>query len=55
MAIPKKIFSIPKKELCPAYTSEINSNNEKQIAIPNKGKEGWHYLTIKNCPHYQEE
>ena len=43
----KNIFYTKKKELCPAYASEINSNNEKQVAIPNKGKEGWHYLTIK--------
>ena len=38
------------KEICPAYISKINSNCEKQIIllmVPNKEKEGWHYLAIK--------
>ena len=35
---------------CPGYFSKINSNCEKQIIllmIPNKEREGWHYLAIK--------
>ena len=42
---------IKEKEKCPAYISNINSNDKKQIIllmIPNEGKkEGWHYLSIK--------
>ena len=48
------IFCIVKKEICPANVSKINSNCEKQIIllkIPNKQKEGWHYLSIKNYLH----
>ena len=45
------IFCIlKKKEICPASISIINSNCEKQIVllmIPNKEKEGWHYLAAK--------
>ena len=35
---------------CPAYFSKIHSNCENQIIllmIPNKEREGWHYLAIK--------
>ena len=42
-------------DICPAYISKINSNGEKQIIIlmiPNKEKEGWHYLAVKNYLHY---
>ena len=44
------IYCILKKKICPAYISKINSNFEKQIIrlmIPNKEKEGWHYLPVK--------
>ena len=36
--------------ICPAYMSKINSNCEKEVIllmIPNKEKEGWHYLAVK--------
>ena len=42
-------------DICPAHISKINSNGEKQIIIlmiPNKEKEGWHYLAVKNYLHY---
>ena len=45
-------------KIYPAYISKINSNFEKQIIllmIPNEEKEDWHYLALKNYPHYQEE
>ena len=48
--ISLNILYIKEKEICPAYISKINSNCEKQIIllmIPNKEKEGWHYLVIK--------
>ena len=48
--IALNIFYIKEKEICPAYISKINSNCEKQIIIlmiPNKSKEGWHYLAVK--------
>ena len=38
-------------EICPAYISNHNSAREKQInllMIPKEGKEGWHYLGVKN-------
>ena len=41
---------IKEKEICPDYTSKIDSNCEKQIillTIPNEEKEGWNYLAIK--------
>ena len=48
--ITLNIWYIKEKEICPAYISKINSNCEKQIIlliIPDKEKEGWHYLTVK--------
>ena len=53
--IPLNILYTAEKETCPAYISKINSNCEKQIIllmIPNKQKEGWHYIAVKNCLHY---
>ena len=44
------IFYILKKKICPAVTSKIDSNCEKQIIvlmIPNEEKEGWHYLAVQ--------
>ena len=45
------IFYILKEiEICTAYILKINSNCEKKLIllmIPNKKKEGWHYLAIK--------
>ena len=44
------ILYIKEKGICPAYTSEINSNYEKQIIplmISNEEKKGWHYLPVK--------
>ena len=41
---------IKKKEISPAYISNINSSGEKWIIllmIPNKEKEGWHHLAVK--------
>ena len=41
------ILYIKEKEICPVYISKINLSSEKQIIllmIPNKEKEGWHYL-----------
>ena len=35
--------------MCPAHISKIDSNCEKQmilLMIPNKEKEGWHYLAV---------
>ena len=45
------ILYTKKKEICPAYTSEINSNCEKQIIllmIPNEEKEGGNNFAVKN-------
>ena len=44
------ILHIKEKEISPAFISKINWNCEKQIIlliIPNKEKEGWHYLVVK--------
>ena len=45
------IFCIVKKKKYVQFISQkINSNCEKQIIllmIPNKEKEGWHYLAVK--------
>ena len=41
---------IKEKETSPPFISKINWNCEKQIIlliIPNKEKEGWHYLVVK--------
>ena len=49
------IFCIKEKEICPANISKINSNCEKQIIllmIPNKEKEGQHYVAVKNYLYY---
>ena len=49
-AIALNILYINEKEICPAYISKINSTCEKQIIIlkiPNKEKEGCHYLAAK--------
>ena len=49
------ILHTKEKEICPADISKIHSNCEKQIIlimIPNKEKEGQHYLTVKNYLHY---
>ena len=38
--------------MCPAYISKMYSNCEKKKNSFNdskRKKEGWHYLTIKNC------
>ena len=48
--IALNIFYSKEKKICPVYISKINSNCEKQIMllmIPNKEKEGWHYLAVK--------
>ena len=48
--IALNILYIKKKEKSPAYISKMNLNCEKQIIllmIPNKEKEGWHYLVVK--------
>ena len=37
----------------PAYVSKYNLNRKKQVnllMIPNG--EGWHYIAVKNYPHY---
>ena len=44
------ILYVKEKEICLAYISKSNSNCEKQIIlvmIPNKEKERWHCLAIK--------
>ena len=44
------ILYTKEKEICPDYISKINSNSAKQIIllmIPNKEKEGLHYLLLK--------
>ena len=43
------ILYIKQKEIGPAYISKIDSNCGKKIIlmIPNKEKEGWHYLAVK--------
>ena len=49
-AIALNILYIKEKEICPADILKINSNCEKQIIllmIPNKEKEGWHYLAVR--------
>ena len=47
--IALNILYIKEKEICPVYISKINLNSEKQITllIPNREKEGWHYLALK--------
>ena len=47
LAIALNHLYIKEKEIRPAHISKINSNSEKQIMIPNKEKEGWHYLAVK--------
>ena len=51
LAIARSILYLEEKEICPADIWKINSNCAKQIilfVIPNKGKESWYYLTVKN-------
>ena len=48
--ITLNILYSKEKEICQAYISKANSNCENQIVllmIPNKLKEGWHYLAIR--------
>ena len=57
-AIALNILYVKEKEIIPAYISKIKLNCEKQIIllmIPNKKKEGWHYLAVKIYLHCQEE
>ena len=53
LTIALNISYVKEKEICPAYISKINSNYEKKILlmIPNKEKEGWHYLAVKNLQY----
>ena len=49
------ILYTKEKEILPAYISKHYSIREKQIIllmIPNKEKERWNYLAVKNCFHY---
>ena len=41
------ILYIKEREILPVYISKHNSTLEKQIMIPNKKKERWHYLAVK--------
>ena len=53
--IALNILYIKENEICPACISKINSNCEKQITlliIPNKEKEGWHYLALSIIKRY---
>ena len=46
-----------KEEIEPAYTSKYNYKCKKQVIllmITNDGNR-WHYLAVKNSPHYLEE
>ena len=55
VTIRANILYIKEKEICPAYISKINWNCEEQILllmIPDKVKEGWHYLALKNYLHF---
>ena len=45
------ILNIKEKEILPVYISKHNSTREKQIMIPNKKKERWHYLAVKRFLH----
>ena len=48
--IALNILYTKEKETFSAYISKHKSTCEKQIfllIIPNKGKEGWHYLAVK--------
>ena len=49
------ILNIKEKEILPVYISKHNSTREKQIMIPNKKKERWHYLAVKKFLHYYKE
>ena len=47
------ILCIKEKEKYPAYITKHDSTREKQIVhliIPDEGKEGWHYLAVKELP-----
>ena len=53
LTIVLNILYTKEKEIFPAYISKINSNCEKQIIIliiPQKEKEGQHYLALKKLP-----
>ena len=49
------ILYIKEKEILPVYISKHNSTREKQIMIPNKKKERWHYLAVKKFLHYYKK
>ena len=51
-------YILKKKKTCLVCISKINSDCEKEVIllmIPNEEKEGWHYLSEKNYPHYYME
>ena len=52
--IALNILYTKEKEICPVYTLKVISIYEKKILlmIPNKEREGWHYLAVKTCLHY---
>ena len=56
LIIAVNILYIKEKEICPVYLSKTDLNCEKQLIllmVPNKEKEGRHYLAVKkNCSHY---
>ena len=55
-AIALNILYIKEKEVCPVYDSKINSNCKKKkiilLMIPNKEKEGRHYVAVKKYLHF---
>ena len=58
LAIALNILYTKEKEIRTAYISKTYLNCEKKkilLMIPNKEKEGWHYLAVKNCLHYYEK
>ena len=49
------MFCMLKKEkIYPAYVSKYNSYREKQVFLLmiSNGEKQWHYLSVKNYPHY---
>ena len=49
---PTIVLYAKKEKIYPAYVSEHNSLWKISFSFNDSKREGWHYIAVKNYPHY---
>ena len=51
---PTIVLYTKKEKIYPAYVSEHNSLWKISFSFNDSKREGWHYIAVKNYPHYYD-